>query len=183
MCITSRADSSVRLLASFIFQPQDHQRVDTTEVLVVICQACQSWKPLSDNWTTHSHWEHFDFFARLLGSPGLSSAPWRPERSALSSTSRGAECADSPAGSEWGPELSISRRGRQVARCWQVCVRYVSVRFLRLTFLVTDRPCWFDEQPSNIHTNLVSDAVMLKWNESSEREVSVFFFFLSKICL
>lgn len=37
-------------------------------------------------------------------------------------------------------ELVTSRRGRQVERCRQVHISSFSVRFLRMTFLVTDRP-------------------------------------------
>lgn len=98
----------VELLVSSLFQPRAHQKVDTIEVLLAICQTCQSWKPLFDSWTTHSHWEHFDFPARLPGSPALSPAPWRHEWPALSGTSRGAECTDSPGGEQMGPELSDS---------------------------------------------------------------------------
>lgn len=137
----SHLDSSAGLSASPLFQPQDRQKVDTVEVLVAICLACQSWKPLSDSRTTHSHWEHFDFLARLPGRPGLSPAPRRRERPALSGTSRGAQCADSPGGGQAGAELSDSRRqhsgewrGRQAVQ-WCVCV---SVRFL----LLTDRLWW-----------------------------------------
>ncbi|KAG7239013.1 hypothetical protein INR49_030278 [Caranx melampygus] len=50
-----------------------------------------------------------DFKETLPGSPALSPAPWRHEWPALSSTSRGAECTDSPGGEQMGPELSDSR--------------------------------------------------------------------------
>ena len=65
------------LLASSLFQSQDHQNVDTTKVLFAICQTCQSCKPLSDNRTTHPHRGDFDFLARLSSSSGLSPALWR----------------------------------------------------------------------------------------------------------
>ncbi len=118
MSLNDTTPAKVSLLASSLFQPQDHQKGNTIEVLVAICKACQSWKPLFDSWTTHSHWEHFDFLARLLGSPGLSPAPWCHEWPALSSTSRGAECTDSPEGSEWS-QRSLSAGGSTVEReCW-----------------------------------------------------------------
>lgn len=46
-----------------------HQEGNTIQVLAAICQTCQSWKPLHDSWTTHSHRRDFDSLARLQGSP------------------------------------------------------------------------------------------------------------------
>lgn len=103
----------VGLLAGSLFQWQDLLKGNTMEVLVTICQACQSWKPLLDSWTTHSHWEHFDFPARLLGSPGLSLAPWRHEWPALSRSSRGSRVCRRYWREQVGPELSVSSRGEE----------------------------------------------------------------------
>lgn len=183
-CLTFSTDSSVGLLASSLFQLQAHQKVDTIEVLVAICQACQSWKPLFDSWTTHSHWEHFDFFARLPGSPGLSPAPWRHEWPTLSGTNRGVECTDSPRREQMEPEFSDSRgrgsrrqhsegggagvweRRRQVVQCWSVCVSGMSVwvSLVWPLFWLTGRDGLINNhQTHTLLTHLVPNAVVVQW--------------------